>query len=145
MATPYSVVIQDFLGKVSDYKLLELVEDERTEVLVGIMKTACTQFTRCKEDLRDRDDELQAFNSDLSDRVIDIISQLMCSVWLTSSMYDSDLLESRLNTKDFTEYSPAKLIEQMRYFYEFSVRQSKQLIKDYTYETGDIVGITLGN
>lgn len=58
--------------------------------------------------------------------------------WLSPQIYNDELLESRLNTKDFTEYSPAKLIEQINIVYKESKKRVKYMIIQYTYEHGNI-------
>lgn len=138
MATSYGTVINTFLGKVSDYKLLSLLEEDAEEELIGYMKSACAIFKQCKEDLKNRDDNLKEFSADLSEMVIDIITETMIVQWLKSQLYNTELLESRLNTKDFTEYSPAKLILEMRNLYESALSNARRMRIEYTYDYDEV-------
>ena len=138
MATSYGTIINVFLGKVSDYKLLSLLQEEAEEELIGYMKSACATFKQSKEDLNIRDDITQEFQSDLSDTVIDIITELMITQWLKSQLYNTELLESRLNSKDFTEYSPAKLILEMRNLYESTLSRTRNMCIEYTYDYDEV-------
>ena len=85
-----------------------------------------------------------SFIETLDEDEIDILAELMIAEWLKPMMYDDELLESRLNTKDFTEYSPAKLIEQIRMVYSMNRKESKALINNYTFTHGDVGEVNIG-
>ena len=139
MATPYSVIINAFIIKVKAYQLIALLEEEREDMAIAYLDAAVSKFYRkCKTNLLDRDLDNKTFNKELSVDESDILAELMVVEWLTPQMYDDELLESRLNTKDFTEYSPAKLIEQIRYVFESSKKAAKYRMINYTYESGNI-------
>lgn len=142
MATSYGTIINVFLSKVSDYKLLSLLEEEAEEEIIGYMKSACSVFKQCLKDLQSRDDETKEFEADLNDTEINIIAETMVTEWLKSQLYNTELLESRLNTKDFTEYSPAKLILEMRNLYESTLSNAKNMRIEYTYDYDDVAKTT---
>nr|DAZ66733.1 MAG TPA: hypothetical protein [Caudoviricetes sp.] len=141
MATPYSKIYEAFVFKVKAYDLLMLLEEDREDILYLYMISVCRKVAKTVKtyaNLADRDDEVKEFQTELDDDMIDIIAECMITEWLKPQMYSDELLESRLNTKDFTEYSPAKLIEQMRYVYEMSKKESRVAINNYTFSHGDI-------
>lgn len=141
MATPYSKVYEAFIFKVKAYDLLMLLEEDREDILYIYMVSVCKKVAKTVKpyvDLLDSNKEAKEFNKDIDEDIIDIIAECMITEWLKPQMYSDELLESRLNTKDFTEYSPAKLIEQMRYVYEMSKKESKVAINNYTFSHGDI-------
>lgn len=141
MATPYSKIYEAFIFKVKAYDLLMLLEEDREDILYIYMTSVCRKVFKTVMpyvDLSDRNEDTKEFNNDIDDDVIDIIAECMITEWLKPQMYSDELLESRLNTKDFTEYSPAKLIEQMRYVYEMSKKESNVIINNYTFSHGDI-------
>lgn len=141
MATPYSKIYEAFIFKVKAYDLLMLLEEDREDVLYIYMTSVCRKVFKTVMpyvDLSDRNEDTKEFNNDIDDDVIDIIAECMITEWLKPQMYSDELLESRLNTKDFTEYSPSKLIEQMRYVYEMSKKESNVIINNYTFSHGDI-------
>ena len=65
--TSYGEIYEIFSQKITDYKLLELSDNDVREMLHGWMISAIAKFKRCKTDLSDRNDELYRFNSDLLD------------------------------------------------------------------------------
>lgn len=139
MATPYADIINAFLLKVKAYNLMELLIEDREEIIMAYMTASCAKFyNKCKHDLRKKDELGEGFEDDLTIDEVDILAELMVVEWLSPQIYSDELLESRLNTKDFTEYSPAKLIEQIRFVYNESRKRVKYLIIQYTYDHGNI-------
>jgi hypothetical protein len=142
MATPYSDIINVFLRKIKGYELNALYIDTKEELVLGYLDSARSKFyKKCKHDLTLVDNQNLEFTEDLNIDEIDILAELMITEWLFPQMYSDELLESRMNTKDFTEYSPAKLIEQIRTVFKESKHNSKQLITDYTYDNNDITAV----
>lgn len=140
MATPYAAVINAFISKVKAYKIMALLREDREEIVLGYLNAACSKFYRqCSHDLKLRNEEEKCFEEDLTIDEIDILAELMVVEWLTPQIYDDELLESRLNTKDFTEYSPGNLIEQIRSVYNESRKKSRYRVIGYTYDDGDII------
>ena len=145
MATPYSEIYEAFIYKVKAYGLLMLLDEDREDILFVYMKAVCKRIAKKVKnyvDLLKFDDELKEFKNEIDYDLIDIIAECMITEWLRPQMYSDELLESRLNTKDFTEYSPAKLIEQIRYVYEMSKKESLVAINNYTFSHGDIAELT---
>lgn len=139
MATPYSDVINSFIMKVEGYKLMALLPEDRVDIVMFYMNSAIAKFyKKCKHDLLDVDTEKKIFNETLTIDEIDVLSEIMIVEWLSPQIYSDELLESRLNTKDFTEYSPAKLIEQINTVYKESVKRVKYMIIQYTYDHGNV-------
>ncbi|HNY44465.1 MAG TPA: hypothetical protein PKH15_07225 [Bacteroidales bacterium] len=75
------------------------------------------------------------FNVDLTEREIDIITDFMVISWLKPIILSDELLESRLNTKDFYEYSPANLILQIRSTFNEVEINAKKSMKNYGYSS----------
>lgn len=116
---------------------MALLEDDREEIVLAYLKAARAKFyKKCKSDLLTITED--GFETELSIDEVDILSELMIVEWLTPQIYDDELLESRLNTKDFTEYSPAKLIEQIHAVYRESQKKAKYMIIQYTYDHGNV-------
>lgn len=139
MATPYSDIINMFIFKTKTYQLMALSLEDKEEIVNSYLKSACAKFyKKSTHDLLNRDDDLQTFEEDLYLDEIDILSEIMIVEWLSPQIYNDELLENRLNTKDFTEYSPAKLIEQIRNVYNESRKKVKYMMIQYTYDHGNV-------
>ena len=141
MATSYSEVYNAFIFKVEAYKLISMLEEDREKILNRYLSSVCRKVQRkCAAyvDLSERDDDFQEFLVDIDEDMIEILAECMVAEWLKPKIYSDELLESRLNTKDFTEFSPAKLIEHTRYVYEMSVDTANAMINNYTFSHRDV-------
>lgn len=144
MATPYDDVINGFLSKITDYDLPKFLVVEREEIIIGFMKTACSKFKRlCKIDLSDRNDETKQFNQTLDDEIVDIINELMITEWLKPKLYSTENLKNILNTKDFSQYSPANLLDKIQSVFSESKSQSKRAMNNYSHIHGGVSELTL--
>lgn len=138
MATQYSDIYNVFLGKVVDYDLPTFNDTDREEILFGFMKSACVKFKKvCLVDLYDRDEVLDQFNQTLDDEIIDIISELMMVEWLKPKLLSTENLKNCLSTKDFSLFSPANLLKEMRETYETCRKTSIGLMNNYSFEKAD--------
>lgn len=82
MATTYDEIYDRFAQKITDFKLLELSDDEVQQMLHEWLKAALPKCRFVVNDLNSKDDELQEFNIDLNDTEIEIIATQMVSEWL---------------------------------------------------------------
>ena len=115
MATPYSDVFNVFLGKITDYDLPKFNDIDREDILEGYMVSACVKFNKvCLVDLYDRNNDSKQFNNDLDDEIIDIITENMLVEWLKPKLLSTENLENALSTKDFSLFSPANLLGNIR-------------------------------
>jgi hypothetical protein len=138
MATPYSDVINVFLGKVNDYDLPNFTDTQREEIVTGYLLSACRKFYKiCLIDLTDRDDVAKQFNETLDDEVTDIVSELMMVEWLKPKVLSSENLKNCLSTKDYSMFSPANLLNSIRETYELCKKDAKSLINNYSFEHAD--------
>ena len=62
----------------------------------------------------------------------------MVAEWVKPYVYNSDNLENVLNTKDFTLYSSANLLSQVRSLEESSRKNFVQMMREYSYNHGDL-------
>ena len=114
MVTSFSEIYDLFSSTMSDYSFLQLEEEDQDDILEGWLLNAIAEFDNCAEDLDDRDDELKQFNNVLSDRVKKILVKGMLVEWMNPRLYDLENLRNHLNTKDFSIYSPANLLKEIR-------------------------------
>jgi hypothetical protein len=139
MATPYSVVYNSFLDKVSDTDLLALTTTNTELIILGYMNRTCTKFERiCVFNLSDRDDTTRQFSDDLTDEDIDIISEGMLVEWYKPKLHFNENLKNVLNTKDYNQYSPANLLKEIRESYKSAKNNFESMVNKYSYVHGAI-------
>ncbi len=138
MATSYQSIFNVFLHKIREYSYLLSADEEIEEDLILFLNTSCYKFEDvCEKDLSKRDNDNKLFDEDLSYEEIDIITDGMVVVWLQPKVLDSEGMKNVLNTKDITQYSPAKLIDALVNVYELFDERYENGIKDYSYRHGD--------
>lgn len=138
MATPYSDVFNVFLGKITDYDLPKFNDIDREDILEGYMVSACVKFNKaCLVDLYDRDNDSKQFNNDLDDEIIDIITENMLVEWLKPKLLSTENLENALSTKDFTLFSPAMLLSNIRETMNLIKKEARVLINNYSFNNAD--------
>lgn len=149
MSVPYDIFVGAFLEKITEYELGFLATDDRDEIVHGYMKRSIAGFKKnCKYNLvSSRVDELGEFNVDIPsddlDEIVDIISEGMVVQWLKPYVYKQELLENTINTRDFTTYSPAELLMRIGNAYEKAQKDYTQMIREYSYNNGDLSDLHL--
>lgn len=131
-----------FLSKISEYRFLDVPEEDRTSIVDGYMKRAIAAFKKiCKYDLTaSADDTAREFKADVADEdadeLLDIVSDGMIVQWLKPYVYKQELLENALNTRDFTTYSPAELLHRVGEAYRKAQKDYTQAVREYSYNNG---------
>lgn len=149
MSVSYDVFIGSFLEKITERDLLSLDESQREDIVIGYMKRAISGFKRnCQYDLYTTcDDQAKSFNVDIPEDdlidIADIVSEGMVVQWLKPYVYRQELLENAINTRDFTTYSPAELLMRVGNAYENAKKDYTQMIREYSYNTGDLTDLHL--
>jgi hypothetical protein len=140
MATPYSDVINVFLGKIDDYDIIKFTDIQKEEIITGYLISACVRFKKaCKVDLFDRDEILKQFNQSIDDEIIDILAETMIVEWLKPKVLSTENIKNFLNANDYKiAASPANLLKETRETLEMCKKESKRLINNYSFANADL-------
>lgn len=147
MAVSYDVFVGAFLGKISEFDFAQLSDDDRDEVVQSYMKRAVVEFgPMCVYDLvGTANDEDEQYDVDIPDRdldeIVNIVSEGMVVQWLKPFVYRQEILENVLNTRDFTQYSPAELLMRVGNAYTKSQQDFTQMMREYSYNHGDLTSL----
>ena len=149
MSIPYDRFTGAFLAKIAEYDFMEMKQDIRQDVVDGYMKAAIQAFRKnCLIDLLTTGDDISrefvvdAEEEDV-DELVEIISEGMVVQWMKPFLYKQENLENLLNTRDFTLYSPANLLLRIGEAYQQAKKDYIQLIRDYSYNHGDLTVLHL--
>lgn len=138
--TDFEKVYNSFRGKIRDYDLAILLEMDEKAVLYDYLIFAIVRFTESCPEVADIEQE--RFTNDLTIEQIDILAETMCEAWAKPKMNNAELMRNFLNTKDFTGYSSANLLDKIINVYNTSHSNSLSRIKEYSYihnDVGDLV------
>lgn len=146
---PYDLFIEAFLSKISEYELMRLDAESRTKEVDDYLKRALTAFRKnCKYDLfTTRNDTERRFDVEVDeddvDELVDIISEGMLVQWLKPYVNQQELMQTVLNTRDFSQYSPAELLMRVGNAYKQAKSDYRQMIREYSYNHGDLSDLHL--
>lgn len=144
MSIPYDTVVGAFLSKITEFDMINMENTNREELVDGYMRRAVSEFDRiCKQDLTSSYDDINnVFDVDVddaaADEIINILSEGMVVQWLKPYVYQQELLQNVLNTRDFTQYSPAELLMRVGNAYRRAQKDFTQMIREYSYNHGDL-------
>lgn len=149
MSVPYDVFIGAFLQKVTEHDFAKMDPYVRDKTVDGYMKRAIASFRKiCKYDLSTTADDItREFYVDIPaedlDEIADIISEGMLVQWMKPYTYKQEGLESLLNTKDFTGYSPAELLMRIGEAHKTAMKNFTEMKREYSYNHGDLTDLHL--
>ncbi len=150
MDISYDVFTAAFLRKISEYELLSLRDETRTDIVDGYMKSALNKFKKvCKHDFfaADNGPALRTFTLDISEdeliEIADIVSDGMVVCWLKPYVYQQELLQNVISSKDYTQYSPSELLMRVGNAYDKASKEFTRAVKDYSYDHGDLTALHL--
>lgn len=149
MATPVSNVIEQFLFSIKCYDFLDYLPDELDKMMSSYLKYAIGNFKNyCKSDLTlipiDDTDQFE-FAGDLTEKEIDILVSGMIVQWLKPYLYKTSNLRNSMNTKDYTQFSPANLLKEIRDTYKDAQKHFFDSITLYTYNNNKLNNLSVEN
>lgn len=144
MSVSYDLFTEAFLNKITEFDILHLEPEDRVAIVDGYMKKALSEFQYvCSYDFVTTGDDterifgVEVVGKDLND-IVNIVSEGMVCQWLKPYIYKQQMLSNVLNTRDFTAYSPAELLKQVRTTYNEAQRNFTQMVREYSYEHANI-------
>lgn len=149
MSVPYDKFTEAFLSKVTEFEFVNMRDFERNSLIDGYMKRAISAFKSvCQYDLSSTaDDVIREFNVDIPaediDEIVEIVSEGMLVQWMKPYTYKQENLELVLNTRDFTTYSPAELLNRISSAYAKVQKDFVSMVREYSYNHGDLTDLHL--
>lgn len=157
--TTFSYVFDEFLDKITDPELLMLSENILDETLAALLRKAVARVQRdflpsvdlsvlaTEESFNEETGKtetvtIDAFEADLPYEVIDILTEWMVAYWLKPYVNNLENLRNNLNTKDFTSFSPANLLEKVGDRYTAARRYARSLSNEYSMVINDLTTLT---
>ena len=133
--TSYEKIYDRFLQKITDYKMLDLSDTEIRQECVKWLSSAIAKFRRCKNDLSQRDNELETFTIDLLDIEIEILATLMVSEWLSPQLNSVLYTSQFFGGKEERWFAQANQLDKLMTLKGNNDLEAKKLMRDYGYQT----------
>jgi hypothetical protein len=139
MATPYQNIYSRFLPKITDYSFVDMLDFDVEEYLETFLKSSIVKFRYCNK-LIERNETTKEFVQDLTDEEQEILSCLMTIEYLTPKLLTDDLLKQALNSKDYSMYSQANHIKEIRDLRDVFQNEANNLMILYTFSNNKLDG-----
>lgn len=135
--TPFSTIYDNFMQKITDYKLITLYNTSVSDFenyLEGWLIPAITDFTNCRQSLAYSSG---SFSETLTDENIKILSLLMKKYWLEKEIDDIKQMNLSIQDKDFKRFAESNnmLAKQKRLVME--KEELSQILVDYGLKNND--------
>lgn len=137
MSTPFSVVDNSFLNKISDSFLLTIPEENLQSIIDGYRTSAGIRFKQCKK-LSNKDIVLRKYNEELTDEEVEILANLMILEWLKPQINSIELLKQGMSNKDYRMFSQANHLESLKGLKKDTQSEVDKLIVSYTYSNNSL-------
>ena len=98
------------------------------------LSSAIAKFRRCKNDLSQRDDELETFTVELLDVEIEILSTLMVSEWLSPQLNSVLYTSQFFGGKEEKFFAQANQLDKLMTLKGNNDVEAKKLMRDYGYQ-----------
>ena len=139
--TSYEKIYERFLRKIKDFDIAEFLSSEDEEIqsfvedmLWGFLEASISKFTKCIQDLSNRDDEQKGFNLDLSDIEQEILALMMIDEWIMPQLNSTENTLQFIGGTNTKFYAQANQLDKLQSLEEKSRIKARKLIRDYTYQ-----------
>ena len=146
MGTLFEKVYDRALIVIEDYKLNKLAEQDYEAFLFylqGTLERSIPDFTSCNTDLsyNEVEDEngnmVMAFDNELSNKEINILSSIMVYNWFSRKVQDVTQFQGHLSNKEFKAHSEANNLKEKSEYLDRLREKYNQDIVDYQVEAMD--------
>ena len=137
MATPFSDIFGLFLSNIADDSLIDLDDIAREDNMKAWLVNGLAGYHNPKSDLT-FDLEKDEFVSDLDSTEKVILSKLMTIEYINPYLLDETLLKQKLSLKDYSVYSPANHLKELRQLKESLSLEVSRLIVGQSYSVSNI-------
>lgn len=139
MPTPFNDIYSRAIFRFADYEFLKHDIPTREDILWNYLRSAKTEFAPiCEKNLDDYNEDLQEFNIELNDDEIEILALGVAYHWLSFKTLNSRALQNVLNSKDYSYYSPATLLKEVRALRDTVKKEFQSAMRKYSYNHNSV-------
>ncbi len=145
MATTFMDIYKRAIFRFQDYDFMRLDIQDREDILDRYLLSAIGELSVVVPEVAEFDWDTKAFESDFDNEVIELLALGLDYYWFSAKMQNSEILRNSLSTKDFTYFSPANLMRELRNVRNDLKNEYKSAIAIYSYNHGDFSTLPGGN
>jgi hypothetical protein len=133
--TSYDTIYELFSQKITAYVMLDLSDEDLRVLMLHWLKSSIVKTKKCRNDLSNKDDGLQAFNIDLDDVEIEILACLMVAEWITPQLNSTAFTSQYFGGKDEKFFAQSNQINALRLMKKDMQIEARKLRRDYITNT----------
>lgn len=143
MATPYEDIFSRFLKRVEDKDLPKYTEDERQEMMTDWLDMAIGYIEldglKIKNDLSDRDNDLQEFAADLSNGEKEVVAMYMVAAWYEPKINSLETTLMFVGSKDEKWTSQKDYLEMQKKSRDYWKLEARKYFRNYGYKNNSYI------
>lgn len=141
MATSFSDLYERAIFRFSDYDFMKFDVQLREDILHQYLMMAIPDVSEIVgRDYLAYDED--GFVGDISDTIQEILALGIDYYWFSAKVQNSELLRNQMSTKDFTYFSPANLMRELRNVRNDIKGEYNAAITMYSYRHGDFESLS---
>lgn len=137
MATTFMDIYDRAIFRFSDYDFMRMDIQMRESILERYLLSAISDLSVIIPDVVKYDIHTKSFEQELDDEVVELLALGVDYYWFSAKIQNSELLRNSLSTKDFTYFSPANLMRELRNVRKDIKAEYKSAVTIYSYNHGD--------
>lgn len=137
MATTFMDIYDRAIFRFSDYDFMRIDIEDRESILERYLLSAIADVSVIIPAAMAYDSDFKEFKSDLTDEQIELLALGLDYYWFSAKVQNSELLRNSMSTKDFTYFSPANLMRELRNVRNDIKAEYKSAVTNYSYNHGD--------
>lgn len=137
MPTSFEEIYGRAVFKFTDYSFVDTCRDFKEAVLQQYLLSSIVDFQHsCKYNLNDYDLKQDRFNVELGNEEIEILALGIAFHWLSAQALNRQNLKNMIHNKDYTSYSPANLLKEIRTLRDEIEKEYRGKINTYSFRYG---------
>lgn len=152
MATPFKVIVNKFLGKITDDMYLELTYEDTVRDSTQFLLDAIPYFEFPRFQLYNYDEIAEQYNCDLTVEEVNILALLMKTAWLDRQINSIENTRMKYSGADFKLTSQANHLSKLLQLKSENVRESthaqrlykrRKTVDGYIYSNWGMLGTSV--
>lgn len=142
MATSFLDIYDKAVFRFKDYDFMRIDIQSREDILERYLQSAVADFAVvCEDGHLEMDWDYKEFEEDLTHEEQEILALGVDYYWFSSKVQNSELLRNSMSTKDYTFFSPANLMRELRNLRNDLKAEFKTAITLYSYNHGNFASL----
>lgn len=130
-------IFDRFRNKVTDYDLLDICPSYEEDILFDYLVSSVGDFVEWTGIELIVDSDMRIISPAPTIRQMDILALGMLYYWTSHILHNTDKMRNVMNTRDFQQFSPEKILSRLIEVRDASYMDFKSRVIDHSFIVGD--------